>query len=340
MAASVIFLLLAALSGAWASSAPSDCQFETDKYLSCHLSSINSRLERTDFSVIPNQTVGLKVICSQQAEGRLTKGAFSSLSRLEELIIEDCVIRDLPHGVFHGLESLKKLELRTKSDVPLIIQAGAFDHLTKLETLDLSQNRLRHIPTGDLCRLEKLRSLNLSRNEIGSLEDLGLVSEDCLEELVTVDLSHNQVTELEEWVVESVEELNLESNYIRFIGEEVFRNSSLAVLKLSNNQISHLPAKTLSTLTLRELLLANNTLSSLSWNTFEGQFNLETLDLSGNILMSSGLPANLSQYLPNLLELNLCSNQLDNLSSEFTSFLANLQVIIGHIHRTLFGKFS
>ena len=40
------------------------------------------------------------------------------------------------------------------------------------------------------------------------------------------------------------------------IGEEVFRNSSLAVLKLSNNQISSLPAKTLSTLTLRELLLA------------------------------------------------------------------------------------
>ena len=55
--------------------------------------------------------------------------------------------------------------------------------------------------------LSNLRSLNLSRNEIGSLEDLGLVYEDCLEELVTVDLSHNQVTDLDEWEVENVEEL-------------------------------------------------------------------------------------------------------------------------------------
>ena len=160
------------------------------------------------------------------------------------------------------------------------------------------------------------------------------MSENCVEELVNMDLSNNMITELDEWSLD-VEEINLENNFIRFISENVFqgRNSSsrLSVLKLSNNQISHLPEGSLKSLTLRELQLANNTLSSLSWSTFEGQFNLETLDLSGNILMSSGLPANLSQYLPNLLELNLCSNQLDNLSSEFTSFLANLQVIIEHI---------
>ena len=145
-----------------------------------------------------------------------------------------------------------------------------------------------------------------------------------------MDLSNNMITELEQWTVDTVEELNLENNFIRFIGVDVFErnSSSLSVLKLSNNQISHLPEGCLKSLSLRELQLANNTLSSLSWSTFEGQFNLETLDLSGNILMSSGLPANLSQYLPNLLQLNLCSNQLENLPSEFTSFLANLQVII------------
>ena len=325
--AAVCFLLLAVLSGARASSAPSDCMFETDNYLSCHLSSINSQLERTDFSVIPNQTVGLKVICNQPTEGMLQMGAFSSLTMLEELIIEDCAIKDLPPDVFYGLENLKRLDVRTKSDVSLIIQAGAFDHLAKLEALDLSQNRIRNIPTGDLCKLGKLRSLNLSRNEIGSLEDLGLKPEECGDALRVVDLSHNQLTGIETWAGTGVRELDLENNYIRFIQEDVFRNSSLSVLKLSNNQISHLPANTLSSLALRELRLANNTLSSLSWNTFEGQFNLESLDLSGNILMSSGLPANLTQYLPSLLELNLCSNQLDNLPPEFTASLPSLQVL-------------
>ena len=330
--AAVIFLLLTLCYNVQTSgSTPSDCSFETEDYLTCHLSSINSRHERTDFSVIPNETVGLKVICNQPSPGMLQMGAFSSLKMLEELVIEGCVLKDLPSGTFYGLENLKRLEIHTGNEVSLIVQNGAFDHLDKLEALDLSQNRIRNIPTGELCKMEKLQTLNLSRNEIGSLLDIGVVEEKCGDDLTLVDLGHNHLTAIEEgsgplsW--KTIQELRIENNYIRFINENVFSNSSLKVLKLSNNQISHLPSNFIQSVALRELHLANNTLSSLSWDVFEGQYDLEILDLSGNILMSSGLPANLTQDLPNLLELNLCSNQLGDLSSQLTAPLLNLQLL-------------
>ena len=332
MAGITIALLLTFLSSVLCGSTPSDCTFETENYLTCHLSSINSRLERTDFSVIPNQTVGLKVICNQAAQGMLQMGAFSSLNLLEELIIEGCVLKDLPSGAFYGLENLKKLEIRTQNDVSLIIMDGAFNHLPKLEALDLSQNKIRNIPNGELCKLEKLQLLNVSRNEIGSLLDIGVEGDNCGDDLTIVDLSHNQLTAIEEGPGllsrTSIQELTMENNYIRFIDENVTLTFSLKVLKLSNNQISHLPSNLFRHLSLRELHLANNTLSSLPESLFLGQFNLEILDLSGNVLMSSGLPANLTQDLPNLLELNLCSNQLQDLSDELTGFLFNLQVSV------------
>lgn len=311
---------------------PSDCIFDSDRYLTCHLSSINSRLERTDFGVIPNETVGLKVICNQPALGMLEMGAFSSLKVLEELIIDGCVLKDLPLDVFYGLENLKRLDIKSYSDSPLMIEVGAFNHLPKLEALDMSQNAVRNIPNGELCKLEKLKTLNISRNEIGSLFDIGVNSahKNCLNDLTVLDLSHNELTAMEETSImswDSIQKLRVENNYIRFINENIFYNSSVQVLDMSNNQISHMPSNLLKFLPLRELFLANNSLSSLPPSLFDGQFDLEILDLSGNILMSSGLPDNLTKNLPNLLELNICANQMTDLPLDITAPLLNLQVL-------------
>ena len=54
---------------------PSDCTVDGPDMLSCSLSSINSRLERTDFSVIPNTTVSLSVVCTQPDVGSLPPAA-------------------------------------------------------------------------------------------------------------------------------------------------------------------------------------------------------------------------------------------------------------------------
>ena len=262
--------------------------------------------------------------------GQLQMGAFSSLKMLQELSIDNCVLKDLPYGLFYGLENLKRLNIRTQNKVPLTIQLGAFNHLEALEALDLSQNMIRSIPTGEMCKLEKLRSLNLSRNEIGSLLDIG-VHEQCESDLKVVDLSHNQLTGIEEspalmsW--SQLEELRIENNYIRFLTEKTFSSSQLTVLDMSNNQLSHLPASLFQSVPLRELKLANNSLASLPANLLQGQLGLEVLDLSGNILMSPGIPSNMTRDLPNLLHLHLSSNHLSLLPTDLTAPLVNLQVL-------------
>ena len=70
MASNIILILALIVRLIHARVAPSDCQYSGDNYLTCQLSSINSRLERTDFSVIPSQTRGLKIVCNQRTPGR------------------------------------------------------------------------------------------------------------------------------------------------------------------------------------------------------------------------------------------------------------------------------
>ena len=311
---------------------PSDCTLDKPDKLTCRLSSINSRLERTDFSVIPNTTLSLNVVCTQDDVGSLPPAAFSSLTKLNHLSLEGCVLDFLPAGVFQGLRSLESLRVSTNSPVPLRLEQDSLLHVPLLANLDLSSSSVRSFPTREFCNLPSLTSLNVSNNEIGSIHDLGLsisADSDCLGRLSTLDVSHNELSMVEadtllSWP--SISNIDVSNNYIRFVSENVFANSTrLTKLRMSNNQMSHLPAILIASLPLMELHLANNSLSSLPANLFHGHINLEKLDLSGNHLMASGLPNNLTSALHNLLSLNLCSNKLANLSIELTRPLQNLK---------------
>ena len=313
---------------------PSDCTVSSPLHLACHLSSINSRLERTDFSVIPNTTLSLTVFCSQTNTGSLPPAAFSSLTSLRHLSLEGCVLDVLPADVFQGLGALVSLRVSTNSPAPLRLESGSLSHLPNLQSLDLSSTAIRQLPDRELCKLNALVNLNISSNEIGSVHDLGVSALrhlDCLPLLSNLDLSNNELSMVEgdsllSWA--TLESIDLSFNYIRFISETVFDNSSaLTTLRMNNNQMSLLPPGLLSSLPLRELQLANNSLSSLPASLLREQTSLERLDLSGNILMPSGLPANLTAELYNLIELNLCANQLNELSPELTRPLQNLQLL-------------
>ena len=183
---SIIPFALLGLSSAFYYDTPEDCSWSplgdtgdssdiSSVFLTCKLTSINSRLERTNFSVIPSEsTRGLRILCTEPHLGSLEPAGFSSLHLLEELVIDGCALESLPSDAFEGLVSLKRLTVSTRNLSVLKLQSDSFSHLSSLERLDLSENSIRDFPAGEICSLAQLRHLNLSSNQIGSVSDLGV----------------------------------------------------------------------------------------------------------------------------------------------------------------------
>ena len=91
-----------------------------------------------------------------------------------------------------------------------------------LEHLTLKRNNVDFIQSGELSALKCLRTLNLSRNNLGTTGvPLDIFDN---EELNTLDLSHNKLTE---------------------VPEGIFRAKSILVLNLSNNQLEIIPSQLL-----------------------------------------------------------------------------------------------
>ena len=229
----------------------------------------------------------------------------------------------------------------------LRVESGAFSGLeASLTSLHLGHNGLRQLPGGEICRLSQLTALNLTHNRFGAAADIfgAVTRRGCLPQLAHLDLSHNELTSLNEEEEEagnsllrgwpnSLLSLSLNSNFVRFVGRPTNNSSrstaasQLRQLDLANNQISQLPADLLSAHApqLHELSLANNSLSALPAALLVGQLELEQLDLSGNIL--GDLPANFTADLFNLLQLDLSHNQLTAVGPALTAPLVNLQVL-------------
>ena len=348
-----IFLLLAAKS-ATSYEAPDDCDwsfiddesgFQGGVSLTCHLSAINSNVEKTNFSVIPSDgTKRLVVKCSDASLSHLDKAAFASLYQLEELVLEGCRLEHLPPLAFEGLTLLKKLTIQTNHAATLSVAIDAFVGLPSLTHLDLSNNLVRSIPQDELCQLTSLKHLNMSKNELRSFDDLGLASGNsnnnklhrgsCINGLSMLDLSSNEITSLKSshlnGLFPELKELRLNKNFVRFVEEDSSLKSrcSLKFLDLSDNQISSLPPGIFRPCeSLSELRLANNSLSTLEETIFDGLGSLQVLDLSGNLLVSGQLKPRLTRDLVSVVELVLSRNQIDRIVDVFASMSASLNVL-------------
>lgn len=154
----------------------------------------------------------------------------SNLINLQTLILYGNDIENIPCG-FEKLDKLKFLDLsRNKiSQIPDFI-----NFLTNLDTINLSCNNIQEIPS--ISKLEKLINLDLSFNFVGDFTSL------CQDNLLNLS------------------SLNLKSNHVNIIPENLQNLSNLKQINLASNKIKCVPKSVVNLQKLKDIDLSENPL--------------------------------------------------------------------------------
>ncbi|XP_067009378.1 toll-like receptor 7 [Anabrus simplex] len=328
--------------------------------------------EGTNLSALQVEgTARLRVQCSQVLlfESGVQPRAFQRLNQLEELIIEDCKILQIPPDAFDGLRDLKRLSINTRNDEwgsgkMLELSSGSLRGLRELQTLDLSNNNIRLLPEDSFCFLGNLQMLNLSHNRIRDVDMLGYASKrekydsttssppriECAGglDLRTLDVSWNQLQALTSdsgiTRLRRLQTLLLQHNEINDVaGDSLAGLTSLRVLNMSHNKVESLPEGLFASCReLREIYVQNNSLYELARGVFHRLEQLLVLDLSDNQLNSNHIDDGTFVGLIRLIVLNLAHNALTRIDVRTFKDLFFLQILdlrnnsIGYIEDNAF----
>lgn len=329
--------------------APDECRWSNENgevILVCQLRTINSELEKTNFSVIqPYNTIRLRIQCNDAVffQSSLSAGSFRALNELRQLSIEYCKLGNLTDGSFKGLSNLRNLTIRTHnadwSTMNLYISPYVFNDLQHLDYLDLSNNNIWSIPDGLFCPLKKIIFLNLSHNEIHDLLTFHFSvslsthrSKMCGVSLAEVDLSHNKLINFPPAMFSALsllKVLNLSRNEMSSLADRSFEGlSSLTYVDLSDNKLSSLPPELfIETTRLKEIHLRNNSINVLAPGIFSDLSELLILDMSYNDLNSHWIGSATFSGLPKLAILDLSANKINKVDSTIFRNLKRLQIL-------------
>ncbi|XP_068617346.1 toll-like receptor 6 [Battus philenor] len=321
--------------------------------LFCKIRTISSlehllqNITRTHF----DDLISLHVQCSEilffestlAAHADKSSGKSNNLSKLRDLVIDKCKIRQIPSRAFENFKDLKRLHVTTRnsewSAMTMELHEHAFSGLNELIELDLSDNNIWSTKTETFCWLYSLKTLNLSRNHLQNIKTVGfsdslreqnLSIRSCNLVLETLDLSYNDlivITDNSLSKLRSLSRLFLQNNAISSLEVSALDGLlSLRVLNLSSNFINTIPPDLFSdTKTLQEIILSNNTINVLPPGLFEGLDQLQTLDLSHNDLTSQWINKGSFVGLLRMVILNLSYNRLSKIDRYMFQDLYSLQ---------------
>ena len=212
----------------------------------------------------------------------IDEGGFDGLSNLQNLKLNDNMLRVLKNNVFVGLIQLKKLELINCGIEKL--EDNAFHGLNHLETLDLSNNHIKVISNHIFKNLRTLTSLSLYHNNVHNLGN------ECFKGTI------------------NLRDIDFTYNKIKHIDTNTFNElPNLSYLYLSNNEITTVVGD-FTCPKLKFLYLSKNKLKEISETMFEKSQNLIDIDLSFNNIIYVSSKAFF--YLNELKYLNYRNNNI------------------------------
>lgn len=235
---------------------------------------------------------------------------------------KNCQFRQIERNFCETFKWLRVLDLSNLKVESL--QKNMFVDAKNLQHLIAPQNHLTEIPALLFIYAKKIIEVNFSNNSISHVNSLAFVGAENLEIL---DLSLNKIDHLDATTLNlpKLLTLDLSHNDLTITEDHTFDNmTNLRHLNLSFNPIGNLKIETFAHLTnLMELNLKRTNITAIELGTFSHQHRLTLLDLSENNLKELDF-SHFMPILPDLHLLYLNGNQLTHLNGFTNDLLPNL----------------
>jgi Leucine-rich repeat (LRR) protein len=240
----------------------------------------------------------------------------SNLTLLTQLDLRDNNINLVPTEI-EKLINLKKFYLQRNrlKTLPKKEHLCSFHTLTKLEVLDISHNKLQERDLRGLDHLTNLDALLIASNRVIGIP---FRAEHALQMNCShVNAAHNQIEEFPSRITnmsETLTDLDLRSNMLHSLTNEIKHLVNLKTLNCSHNKITFLPQELSYCTALVSIRMSHNCIRNMHPSSFNNTMvNLKELMLDHNEIVS--LPDAVTE-LSGLMTLKVQYNHLKSLPSE------------------------
>ena len=271
-----------------------------------HLSLANNSISSLPTEIFANQEnlQHLDVSGNLLSSTEIKPALFQHLSNLTELDLSGNQIGKLRKKTFWNLTKLETLKISRNKLQKL--PNKLFQNQANLGTLFLSKNLLTRVSNEALQGAQQLSQLLLDNNLIEELEDQVFTN---LSSVTVLDLSFNNLLKVPKTLkaLQNLQSIDLSKNFITELEDVAL--PQLWRLDMSKNQLQNISSAALNKMTSLQVLdLSENDIEEVQQGAFNFNQLLRAVRLDGNRIAKVD---NLFQHLPNLTWLNMSNNRIE-----------------------------